>query len=377
MSSGLLPNAVREQFHVPGAGPYYLAHSVGASPVVAAAALEAQFLKPWREQGGDAWPEWLVAIEGFRESIAAVIGGSAAEICPQPNVSAAFERYLGALPRVEGRHSILMAEESFPSLGYVAQAAVNQGYEVHFLPTGARVDDPATWEAAITEETAIVLAMHVYSNSGTIAPVADIARLAHAKGARVAVDLAQSTGIVPVAVRDWSVDAAVGSCVKWLSGGPGAGYLWVRQEDIATLKPKSVGWFSHENPFEMDIRDFRYAPDALRFWGGTPDVAPFVIAKAGIDTILGIGITAIRAHNEALQGHFREALERVRPNWIWPGDTVGGTLCIDVGADKERILAAFAETGTRVDFRGSVLRLSFAAWNGLDGVEATVGLLST
>lgn len=380
----LLPERCRQWFHVPGPGPYFQAHSAGALPAAASDAIEEYYLKPWMDLGGDAWATWLPAINGFRDSLSAIIGGSASGICPQPNVSAAFEHYLGALPTPGARDTILMAEESFPSLGYVAKAAEALGFTLRFLPPGTDPGDAAAWSAAIDERTAVVLVMHVYSNSGRIAPIPDIVKAAREKGGKnrdgatdikVVVDIAQSVGIVPVAVRHWGVDAAVGSCLKWLSGGAGAGFLWVPDKQIASLKPRSIGWFSHEEPFEMDIHDFRYAPDALRFWGGTPDVAPFVTAKAGIDTILSMGVNMVRAHNRVLQAEFRASLQDAHPHWRWPDDAIGGTLCIDVGEDRPALAERLTESGTRADFRGNVMRLSFAAWNRPEEVQATAALL--
>ena len=374
--AGLLPVTTRQLFQVPGPGPYFLAHSAGAMTVATSTAIEECYLRPWLEFGGDAWSVWLPLIEDFRASLATIIGGAAHEICPQLNVSAAFEHYLGALPKDPKRRTILMSDQSFPSLGYVAAKAAAMGYQLTLLPAGSDPGDPAVWAAAISDETAVVLAMHVYSVTGLVAPIAEITKLAHAAGARMVVDVAQSVGILPVAVRPWGVDAAVGSCLKWLSGGPGAGFLWVPERDFAVLEPSSVGWFSHEQPFEMNIRDFRYAPDALRFWGGTPHVAPFVAAKAGIDIVLSIGVNLIRAHNRALQNAFRAALEDQRTSWVWPEGEIGGTLCIVVGDDRAWIDERFAEQGVRADFRGPVLRLSFAAWNDIIEVKKVATLLA-
>lgn len=372
----MLPSTIRRWFHVPGPGPYFMAHSAGAKPVAAGPAIEEGFLKPWRDLGGDAWNIWLPAIEGFRDCLATIIGGAAEEICPQTNVSAAFEHYLGALPDPGTRRAILMSDQSFPSLGYVAMAAKRMGYDLQFLPPGSEPGDIEVWKDAINEQTAIVLAMHVHSNSGIVTPVPQIAVAAQAMGARCVVDLAQSAGILPVAVRHWGVDAAVGSCVKWLSGGPGAGYLWVPERDFSVLEPRSIGWFSHEDPFEMDIRNFRYAPDALRFWGGTPHLMSFIAAKAGIDTVLSIGVNVIRAHNQHLQSLFRVELEEKRPDWRWPSSLIGGTLSIDIGADLEAVRAKMKHHNVRVDFRGSVLRTSFGAWNTMDEVMQTAALLA-
>ncbi len=363
-------------FHVPGPGPYFMAHSAGAQPVAAATAMEAHYLRPWREQGSGAWDAWLAAIEGFRASLTHVIGGTAAEICPQANVSAAFGHYLGSIPRERGRDVILMSEQSFPSLGYVAQRAEAMGFALQLLPAGSDPGDAQVWVGAIDARTAAVLVMHVHSNSGRIAPVAEIVQAAHRAGARVVVDAAQSAGIVPVTLAEWGADAGIGSCLKWLSGGPGAGWLWVPERDFAVLEPGAVGWFSHADPWEMNIRDFRYADDALRFWGGTPDIAPFVAARAGVDTILGIGIDAIRSHNAALQAAFRAALEPQRPQWKWPQGEVGGTLCIGLGDECAAIADSLAGHGARVDFRGAIMRVSFASWNSLSEVNALAALLS-
>ena len=135
------------------------------------------------------------------------------------------------------------------------------------------------------------------------------------------------------------------------------------------------GWWSHENPFEMDIRDFRYAPDARRWWGGTPDVAPFILSTAGIAEIAAIGIDAIGAHNRALQAMLRDALEAKTTAWRWPTGEIGGTLCLDTGADQPRVAEALSQHRIRADFRGAILRLSFHAYNGVADVERTVAAL--
>lgn len=373
-----LPGTVRELFHVPQGNGYFLAHSVGAQPKATAGAIADHYLGPWQQKGGGAWADWLPAIEAFRASMARLIGAEASEICPQPGVSAAMERYLGSLPlpHESGRSVILMSAESFASIGYVATGLQALGYQLRFLPDAAAPDAIESWTNALTDEVAAVIPMHVYSNSGRVAPVADIAAAAHAVRAKCIVDVAQSVGILPVTPRAWGVDAVIGSCVKWLGGGPGAGWLWVPSEVIESLLPRSIGWWSHESPFEMNIRDFRYAPDALRFWGGTPDVAPFVSARIGIETHLAIGSGPSRAHNQALQSAFVERLQPHRPHWRWPTWAKGGTLCIGLGADKEAVAARITEGGFQADFRGDIMRVSFGAWNTADEMEALADSLS-
>ncbi|MEQ1726201.1 MAG: aminotransferase class V-fold PLP-dependent enzyme [Sphingopyxis sp.] len=366
----LLPAEVAENFHVPGPGPYLAAHAAGCLPLTARARLEEAMLAPWQAGANDAWDAWLGAVGTFRAGMAALLGVDAAMVCPQPNVTAGFARWLAALPPPTGtRREVVMSGLSFPSLGFVAGAMERLGYRLRLLPDDADVRDAAMWRAAVDECTAVALVMHVTSNSGALAPVADIVAHARRVGARACIDIAQSVGVVPTPAGEWGAHAVVGSCLKWLCGGPGAGFIALDGAAIAKLAPIDPGWWSHEAPFEMNIRDFRPAPDALRLWGGTPDIAPFVLASAGIETIGGIGVAAIRAHGQALQVLARDTLAPLRPQWSWPAGEVGGTLCIDVGDEAPALAAAFAAHAIRADFRGRVMRLSFAAWNGEGCVE--------
>jgi selenocysteine lyase/cysteine desulfurase len=156
------------------------------------------------------------------------------------------------------------------------------------------------------------------------------------------------------------VDALVGSSVKWLCGGPGAGFLWVRHDLIGSFAPINAGWFSHENPFEFDIRNFRYAEDARRFWGGTPAVAPCVLAASGIETIAAIGVPAIFAANRSLIEHMSKAADAA-----FDMRDRGGTLCLTCD-DVDGAEAALRALGCRFDRRRDILRLSFHIWNDED-----------
>jgi selenocysteine lyase/cysteine desulfurase len=202
----------------------------------------------------------------------------------------------------------------------------------------------------------------VHSNTGAVAPVAEIVRLCRAADAISVIDIAQSAGVVPLALDTLDADVVIGSCIKWLCGGPGAAFLWLRPGLAERLTPSAVGWFSHENPFEMDIRSFRYAPGALRFWGGTPSVAPYVCAAASLRVIERIGVRNVFAHNRELVAAFRAALPREWQGRIDAG-RMGGTICLDVGDQvapvRERLLAEQA----RFDVRGTTLRLSFHVFN--------------
>jgi kynureninase len=374
MSAALLPVEIATQFRLPRAGPYLASHSAGAQPRAAIAALHRHFLDPWGDTGG-AWNAWLAAIDDWRNGLGGLLGVAAQDLCPTPGVGAGLSRYMSALDTATERRTILLAPSAFPTIGYVVSGLAARGWRVRYLPPDADVRVADSWAAALDEDVALVIAMHVSSNSGALADLGAIATAAHAAGARCIADCAQSAGVVPVAPALWGVDAAIGSCLKWLCGGPGAGWLWVAPHDRTLLEPAERGWWSHADPFAMDIHDFRYAPDARRWWGGTPDVAPFVLAAAGIAAITAIGIDAIRVHNLCLQTALRDQLQHLIPQWRWPDSPIGGTICIDVGTDQPRIAAIIAAESLHADLRGSTLRLSFHAYNGIADVEAAARIL--
>lgn len=352
----------RARYRLPEGGPYLLSHSVGCLPIAAEARLKAGFLEPWATAGGDAWPTWLAAIDGFRTALAQLLHGEAADFCPQPSVSAGFAQVLTALPQDTDRRTILMHADAFPTMGFVAAALKRRGLTLELIDAALPADDPTVWADHLTADTLAALVTHVHSNTGVVSPVADIAAQCRAQGAYAFVDIAQSVGIMPIDLKAWQADAVFGSCVKWLCGGPGAGFLWLRPDLTATLAPEHVGWFSHKDPFEFDIRHFDYAADALRFWGGTPAVAPFAAAGGAIDAMLEIGVEEARAHNQRLQ---TRALGDAGTNRLAAGSLArtGGTLCLALGSQAEAFEERLKAEGCRFDRRGDTLRLSFHIYN--------------
>lgn len=355
------------RFELPGGGPYLLAHSVGLLPDGARDTLAAAMLGPWAAKGGDAWPDWLATIDRFRDGIAQIVGGRREDICPQASVSAGLFSLLSSLPRRDGRSVLLASAHSFPTIGYVMGALERLGLSLRLMPEDVSPGDAQAWADAMSNDVAAVVVMHVHSNSGVVAPVADICATARARGIVSVVDVAQSAGILAVSPADWQADALVGSCVKWLCGGPGAGWLWADPATTPEFQPLNVGWFSHDNPFAFDIRDFRYAGDARRFWGGTPSVAPYALATAGVEGIAKVGVDAIRAHNRHLIARIAEAA----PGWAGQLDRTqqGGTVCLRAGDATDAIQARLTAAGCRFDRRGDTLRLSFHLWNGDDDAD--------
>ncbi|MEX0645347.1 MAG: aminotransferase class V-fold PLP-dependent enzyme, partial [Parvularculaceae bacterium] len=338
------------------------------------AALEEGYASPWNAGDGKTWGHWFAALQRFRENLAPLIGAEPDDICPQTNISGALTKIVFALPERARRRKIVLSEDDFPTVGFVLAQARRLGYELVFLPGGARLADIAAWSPAFHDDVQLVLATHVFSNSSVCAPVAEIAERARQRGVFSIIDIGQSAGAVPVDLKGWRADFAVGTSVKYLCGGPGAAFLWTEEETAARCLPLDVGWFSHEAPFEMDIRAFRYAAGATRFMGGTPSVAPFAAAAAGARILADAGIEAIHAHNQRLIGRLIAALPQGALRSHGKEGERGCSALVAV-TDVAAASRALAEAGFIHDERLNAIRVSAHLYNTDEDVDSLLAAL--
>ncbi|HSN72269.1 MAG TPA: aminotransferase class V-fold PLP-dependent enzyme, partial [Steroidobacteraceae bacterium] len=216
----------RETFAL-GEGIYLLNHSVGRPPRSAETAARSGFFEPWQTGAAEPWPAWFAAVDRFRTAVASLLNSAADNVCPQANLSSALTKIVHSLPRRAGRDTIVHTEADFPSMGFVFAIAGRAGFRLRCIPGSADFGTLDCWESALDDDCCLALVTHVHSNTSRKVPVADICRLAQDRGIMSVVDVAQSAGIVPIDVRRWDADFVIGSCVKFLCGGPGAGFLWV------------------------------------------------------------------------------------------------------------------------------------------------------
>ena len=281
--------AYRERFPILRETTYLINHSLGAMPAEAERRL-AEYARTWATRGIRAWGEgWWTMPMTVGDQIGRIVGASPGSVVMHQNVTVAEAIVLSCFDfRDEGaRNRIVFEEPNFPSVRYLHQAQAARGAEIVVCP-----DDAAVVEA-IDERTLLVPISHVLFRNGEIQDVEAIVGRAHEAGAYVLLDAYQSAGIVPLDVTASDVDFAVGGSVKWLCGGPGAGWLYVRPDLAARLEPTYVGWQAHARPFAFEP-ELEYAEGAARFLTGTPNVPALYAATAGYDLIEEIGVERIR-----------------------------------------------------------------------------------
>ena len=355
---------------------YLLAHSIGKMPCSSTAYTQQHFYDVWQSSSESIWPQWLNEIEAFKSALAALFNAEAHEFCPQSNVSSALSKLVSSLPNRGTKRTIVMTDNDFPSAGFVLQQMQKLGFTLRVIDKQKDPLDLNHWADAIDETVCAVFITHVHYNTNRRVKVQEICRLARARDAISIVDVAQSAGIVPIDFQRWQADAVIGSCIKWLCGGPGAGYLWVRPELISQLEPLDLGWFSHNNPFEFDINHFEYAASSNRFWGGTPSVQPFVTATNSIRLIHRIGVAHIRHHNLTLSDRLLAALpehaELVSPV---SANERGGTLVIKFD-QQERVTQQLQKSGVLFDAREYGIRLSPHVYTRTEEIDTCIQALN-
>jgi kynureninase len=247
----------------------------------------------------------------------------------------------------------VLQDLDFPTNHYLFEGWRRYGADVVYVTSPDRVRAPIDRLVdAIDDRAALVPISLVLFRSGCLQDVRPVIEKAHQVGARVVLDVYQGAGTVPLDLTSLGVDFAVGGSVKWLCGGPGAGYLYVRSDLAATLRPSLVGWAGHATPFAFETGAIRYADSIERFQSGTPNVPALAAARAGYEIVADIGVGAIRAKSLRLTRRMLDAARAHGWRLNTPVDDRerGGSVVIDV-PDAARVTDALIARGVIVDHR--------------------------
>ena len=353
--------AWRPEFPILEGTTYLVSHSLGAMPRAAAKRLQ-EYTDTWASRGVRAWAEgwWRMPIT-VGDAVGRIIGAPPGSVVMHPNVSLCQALVLSCFEFSSRRNKIVYEDLNFPSVMYVYEAHRALGAEVVTVPSDDGISVPLErFLAAIDERTLLVPLSHVIFKSAFIQDVPAIVRRAHEVGALVVADLYQSAGTVPVDVAAWDVDFATGGSVKWLCGGPGAGYLYVAPRLRNQLAPRLTGWMAHRAPFAFEPGAIDYADDATRFLNGTPAVPALYAAQAGYEIVAAAGVDAIRAKSmRQVQRLVDLARERgLRPHAPDRPEQRGGMVILDV-PNGQAVTRELLRREVIVDFRpGAGIRFS-------------------
>ena len=369
----------RSQFPIVETCVYLVSHSLGAMPRQAAVYLQ-QFADQWSGRGVRAWYEgwWEIGRE-TGNLLAPILGVATNTISMHQNVTVA-QGVVGSCFSYDGpRRKIVMSELEFPSNHYLFEGFRRYGAEIVYVPAADPIRlDTQRFVDAIDESTVLVPLSFVLFKSAFITDVRAVIEKAHRVGAHVIVDAYQGAGTVPMQLAEWGADFAVGGSVKWLCGGPGAGYLYVRPDLANTLKPSFVGWASHESPFEFATGPVRHAPSPERFQSGTPNVPSLYSARAGYEIVASIGVEAIRRRSLMLTRRLIDGARAAgfRLNTPDADRERGGSVIVDV-PNGSAVADELIRRGIIIDYRpGAGIRIAPHFYNTEEEIDRALAILA-
>ncbi|PYO41982.1 MAG: hypothetical protein DMD33_12025 [Gemmatimonadetes bacterium] len=338
-----------------------------------------EFLDLWQARGASAWYDvWWAALGELRERYARTIRAGPDEIALAPSISVAISAVAEALD-YRSRPRVVVTSLDFPTVAYQWLAKRARGVELTVVESPDRISVPVEAIARVVDErTALVATSHVYFTSGAIQDIQAVAAAAHAKGALCLIDAYQSVGQVPVDAGASGVDFLTAGGLKWLLGGPGVVFLYVRAELARRLAPTIAGWFGHRDQFAFDPRTLSWHDDARRFELGTPSLAAVYAQLGGLDYIDEIGIPAIRRVTAALtEDLIDKARDRgFRPHVASRADERSAIVMLPA-ADPAAAVRHLATGGIIGDARPGHIRLSPFFYNVQDDYVAALERLAT
>ena len=338
-----------------------------------------EFLDVWQARGASAWyDEWWSALGELRERYARTVRARPDEIALAPSISVAISAVAEALD-YRSRPRVVITSLDFPTVAYQWLAKRSRGVELTVVESPDRISVPVEAIArAVDERTALVATSHVYFTSGAIQDIRAVAAAAHAKGALCLIDAYQSVGQVPVDAAASGVDFLTAGGLKWLLGGPGVVFLYVRAELARRLAPTIAGWFGHRDQFTFDPRALSLHDDARRFELGTPSLAAVYAQLGGLDYIDEIGVPAIRRVTAALaEDLIGKARERgFQPHVASRADERSAIVTLPA-ADPAAAVRHLASGGIIADARPGHVRLSPFFYNVQDDYVAALERLAT
>ena len=344
----------RAEFPILEKSTYLISNSLGAMPRRVADSLS-EYADMWATRGVRAWEEawWGMALD-IGNQIGALMNAPANSLSLHQNVTQCQAVVASCFDFSGRRNKIVYTDMNFPSVMYFWEAQRSRGARVHMVPTDDGITVPLVrLLAAIDEETLLVPISHVIFRSSFINDAQAIIERAHQVGAHVVLDCFQSLGSgVHVDVAGWNADFACGGVLKWLCGGPGTAYLYVRPDLAKKLQPTFTGWIAHENPFAFEVGRIRYAEPPYKFMNGTPNVAAMYAARPGLEIVSKIGDQAIHEKSIRLTSRIIQLADQHgwRVSAPRDADRRGGTVAVDM-LNSQEVCAELLKRDILVDWR--------------------------
>jgi kynureninase len=369
----------RQEFPILERTTYLISNSLGAMPRGVYDAMKG-YADTWATRGVRAWEErwWMLASE-VGDEIGAIMNAPKGSVSTHQNVTTCQAVVASCFDFTGKRNKVVYSDMNFPSVMYFWEAQQAHGARVHMVKTDDGITVPTQRLIdAIDEQTLLVPISHVIFRSAYIQDAKAIIDKTHKVGALVVLDTFQSLGTVPVDVQALDTDFACGGVLKWLCGGPGVGYFYVRPDLGKKLEPRLTGWTAHENPFAFETGPIRYTDPPYKFMNGTPHIPALEAARPGLKIINEVGVNRIREKSKRQTAKLMKLAEENgwRVNTPRDPEKRGGTVSIDM-PDSQEVCRELLKRDVLVDWRPKAgVRMSPHFYNTDEEIDTAIATVN-
>ncbi|MDP4198200.1 MAG: aminotransferase class V-fold PLP-dependent enzyme [Bacteroidota bacterium] len=291
----------RSHFPILETSSYLISNSLGAMPREVESELK-QYTDIWQTEGVEAWHAWFPFVDEVSGLIANLIGADSSNVTLIHNLTIGSALIASCLDFTGKRNEIVYSDLHFPTISYLWQGWRKYGAVPHVIESDGIWTETEKYIEAIDETTKLVALSHVYFRSGGLQNIKPIIEHAHKMGALVMVDSYQAAGVVPIDVKALDCDILATGVLKWLCGGPGAAFMYVRPELQEQFRPAIRGWLGDREPFEFHMPDVTFESGMHRFLTSSIQVPCLHTARPALRMFNEIGIAAIREKSLQLTG---------------------------------------------------------------------------
>lgn len=340
-----------------------------------------QTLARWAEDAttnGDAfYPAWMQQIEQLRGRAARLIGAQMEEIALVSNTTAGINLVAEGFPWQAG-DNVVLPDNEFPSNQYPWLHLANRGVEVRRVPSENGRLELDRLADACDRRTRIVSVSWVAYSSGWRHDLDRLAAMVHDRGALLFLDAIQGLGVFPLDVARTPVDFLAADGHKWLLGPEGAGVFFLRRQHLELLRPLGIGWNSVVREHDFDRIELALKPTAVRYEGGSANVAGLLALGASLELLEQFGTAAIAGRVLEVTDLACQRLESIGAvvHSDRRAEHKSGIVVFELpGRDPQQLRRHCHQRGVVLSCRAGRLRISPHAYNDAADIDRLAGAL--
>ncbi|MHA1302869.1 MAG: aminotransferase class V-fold PLP-dependent enzyme [Candidatus Heimdallarchaeaceae archaeon] len=319
--------------------------------------------------------------EESREELAKLINATKEEITFTPDVTQGTNLALHMLKYDENSNVVCYWNDYVGQVHGALFLKNRKGIEYRAIPDHNGIIYPEDFAEKVDDNTKIVLLSHVQWLTGFKSDIKEIAKIAHENGAKILVDVIQSSGALEIDVHDWNIDFLTTGVAKWLLGPNQTGYFYMRKDLIDEYEPPFPGYQGADpgdptSPY-WNVHEIEYKPGIDKFMITNTGPMMYQVALEGMRIITDYGIDKVQERIFSLTDYLIERLQEL-PNisFLTPIEKRYRSGIVNVKVDNSiEIASKLFQKGIVVSSRFGGLRISPHFYNTQEDLDALIAEL--